>query len=295
MTVYAAQYTPEMAKAIHDGFVQVNMTGDNHIMVEDQMDADDEGHREALAPQGIVFEVPEGKRLDSAAQNALRKIHCNLGRPSNDDLRRFTRQARAPQELVEAISWMKCFACARTQRPRTHRSTRMPPHDIQFNDQVMLDGFHLKDAKNKGHWFLSMLDRCTMYHQITRIDDHSPETFIEVFMDHWVKWAGRPIEVSIDMERGFGSDKFASALGEAGIQVVPIAGQAHWQHGKVERHGAIIKEMMAKVLVHGDVVGTNQVIWAANEVTNCKNSLVRERAWFFPGATCFWERAPVAW
>ena len=144
---------------------------------------------------------------------------------------------------------MKCAACAQTQRPRLHRVVRIPPHDLQFNDQIMVDCFHVKDSKHVGHWFMSMLDRCTMYHVVTPIHDHSPQTFINVFFRDWVKWAGTPLEVSVDLETGLGGKDFATALGEANINVVPIAGQAHWQHGKVERHGSIVKDMLRRVLV----------------------------------------------
>lgn len=34
--------------------------------------------------------------------------------------------------------------------------------------------------------------------------------------------------------------------------MVPIAGQAQWQHGKIEGRGAIVKEMLEKTLIQGD-------------------------------------------
>ena len=117
----------------------------------------------------------------------------------------------------------------------------------------------MKDPKHEGHWFMSMLDRSTMYHLVTPIPDHSPQTFIKVFMRDWAKWAGNPVEISIDLERGFGSQEFADAMGKAGTAVVPIAGQAHWQHGKIERHGAIVKTMLTKVLGQNDGVTPEEV------------------------------------
>ena len=133
---------------------------------------------------------------------------------------------------------------------------------------------------------MSMLDRSTMYHVVTLVPDHQPKTFTKVFFRDWAKWAGTPIEVSIDLERGFCSKEFAEALGEAGISVVPIAGQAHWQHGKIERHGGVLKEMLTKVLSQNDATEVEEVGWIANEITMAKNALGREHG-FSPAQLVF--------
>lgn len=255
-------------------------------VVLDEIPENPEDDRAAIGQRGVMFAVPEGRKLDPSTKAVLRKIHCNLGHPGTKDLQRFLRNAGASQEQVEAVSWIRCAACAKSQRPRTHRTVRLPPHDLQFNDQVLVDCFHVKDVRNKGHWFMSMLDRATMYHQVSYIHDHSPGTFVDVFMNRWIRWAGTPEEVSIDLERGFGSQEFASALGEAGVTVVPVAGQAHWQHGKIERHGSIVKTMIQKVLHEIDGKKPIDVDWAAQEVTQAKNMLAREHG-FSPSQLVF--------
>ena len=235
---------------------------------------------------GIVFEIPKEKKLDGPHRAALKKIHCNLGHPSEGDLKRFLKNANAPSEMIEAIKWLKCSACARSARPRIHRSTRMPPHDIQFNDQVLLDCFYLRDGDGDGCWFLSVLDRSTMFHQVSFIKGHTPEIFRQSVFDHWIRWAGLPAEISVDLERGLVSREFVDALSEAGVTVTPIAGQAHWQHGKIERHGSIVKDMMKRVISETGVVGEEQMDWVAVECTHVKNNLVREHG-FSPAQLLF--------
>ena len=237
-------------------------------------------------PAGISFLVPKGRKLDGTTKGLLRKLHCNLGHPSKIDLQRFMRAAGARQELIEAVGWMQCSTCARSQRPRLHRTVRVPPHELQFNDEIMVDCFYLKDVMGQGQWFMSMLDRSTMFHQVHPVHDHSPQTFVRVFMDGWIKWAGPPGEISIDMETGFGGKTFAQLMGEAGALVVPIAGQAHWQHGKIERHGAILKDMLIKVCNERDVTDKEAMAWACTEVTNAKNALIREHG-FSPSQLVF--------
>lgn len=53
---------------------------------------------------------------------------------------------------------------------------------------------------------------------------------MEAFFSFWVKWAGKPLKVSIDLETGLGSRSFGLALGGAGVTIVPIAGQAQAHH-----------------------------------------------------------------
>ena len=118
------------------------------------------------------------------------------------------------------------------------------------------------------------------------IDDHTPESCVAHFMNFWVKWAGKPLEVSIDLETGLGSREFALALGEGGISVVPIAGQAHWQHEKIERHGSILKDMLGRVISQLGVHEGDRLGWVADEVTMAKNMLVREHG-FSPSQLLF--------
>ena len=133
---------------------------------------------------------------------------------------------------------------------------------------------------------MSMLDRATMFHQAVRMNDHTPETFKRLFFNHWVNFAGAPHEVSVDLERGLCSQAFADALGSAGIHVMPIAGQAHWQHGKIERHGSTLKDMIAKVVTQGGAKGPDEMAWVAAEASSAKNTLVREHG-FSPSQLVF--------
>lgn len=325
VTQHASHYTKELAHAIHKGFVRTIARKEPHrlrrllmsvkkrlgkpgeakelkwtqqsiskalervnsVLVQDgNVEESAETPHQVIEPGGVSFEVPAGQKLDATTKSVLRKIHCNLGHPSTSDLQRFLRGAGAHEDLIRAAEWLVCSSCAKTQRARTHRTVRIPPHDLQFNDQIMIDCFHIKDSRKHGHWFMSVLDRATMYHQVIQIRDHSPDTFIESFFNHWTKWAGYPLEVSIDLERGFGSKAFADALGHAGISVVPIASQAHWQHGKIERHGGVLKEMLQRVFESMGRVRDEHVRWLADEVTMAKNMLVREHG-FSPSQLLF--------
>ena len=68
-------------------------------------------------------------------------------------------------------------------------------------------------------------------------------------------------ELTIDhvQERGFIGPLFSDMLQEMGVKVTSIAGQAHWQHGQIERHIGILKDMMSRAVKHTQTSGPEQM------------------------------------
>lgn len=232
-----------------------------------------------LNEDGISFEVPRGRRLDDETKRALRKLHINLGHPSGRDFERYLRLGGAKQELVEASSWLKCMTCQHAKRPRLHRSVNPPPSNMVFGDEICVDCIQVHDAGQVGHWFLSILDRATSFHLLGYLPDHSPESLRRALDETWCSWAGVPCRVSIDLEGGFASEDFWNRVGEWGTPIIPIAGTAHWQAGKIERHNQTVKHMLETVIRHGNVNTIADCQKAARETCQAKNELVREHGW----------------
>ena len=232
-----------------------------------------------LNDENIRFEVPKGRKLDSETRAALRKLHCSLGHPHPRDFERFLRLGGSKKEILEASTWLKCSTCEHSRRPKAHRQVSIPPNQCVFGDEVCIDCFHVHDTDQQGHWFLSIVDRATCFHMIGRLEDHSPQILHKTFDDIWCRWAGVPNRVSVDCEGGFGSDPFWKQVGEGMTSVVSIAGKAHWQAGKVERHNQTIKRMMESVIRHGNVKGPEDMDRVGRETVQAKNELVREHGW----------------
>ena len=238
-----------------------------------------EAVRSGLSSNGITFEVPPGRRLEESVKQGLIRAHCSLGHPGQSDLQRFLKLGGAKQEVVEAVSWMRCLTCAHAKRPSTHRVSSIPPSQITFGDEVQLDCICIHDASKQQHWFLSIIDRATSYHLIELMRDHSPAELHRAFDRGWCKWAGPPLRVSVDLEGGFQGHEFWHAVGNAGTSLSAIGGTAHWQQGKIERHNQTIKEMMSKTIRHTQPKGREDMRRLAREVAWAKNSLVREHGW----------------
>ncbi|CAE7631963.1 RE1 [Symbiodinium sp. CCMP2592] len=252
---------------------------DQELLAADRVDQGGEPLRSDLAYDGVKFEVPSGRRLSPEIKEGLRKAHCNLGHPSKADLKRFLKLGGAKQEVVEAVDWMQCVSCAHSNRPKAHRTTNIPPCSITFGDEVHLDCFCIHDNTPEAYWFLSIVDRATSYHVVELLRDHSPNELHRAFDRAWAKWAGPPLRVSVDFEGGFRGKEFWNQVSESGASLVSIAGTAHWQAGKVERHNQTVKDMLRTVIRHTHVRGREQIRVAGREVCWAKNTLVREHGW----------------
>ena len=267
-----------MIEPLEDSRMEPNSSGQPGG-VQDEAGVRERRMRPGLSSDGISFEVPAGRKLSEGIKQGLRKAHCNLGHPSRAGLERFLRLGGAKQEVIEAVSWMKCISCAHSMRPATHRAASIPPSSVTFGDEVQLDCVCIHDSSGESHWFLSVVDRAMSFHMLELLRDHSPHELQRAFDRGWSKWAGILLRVTPDMEGGFAGADFWEKVSQAGTSLSAIAGTAHWQAGKVERHNSIIKDMLRKTVQCTQPKGMEAMRVLSREVTFAKNSLVREHGW----------------
>ena len=235
--------------------------------------------RTGLSSDGISFDVPAGRKLDESVKQGLRKAHCNLGHPSRDDLARFLKLGGAKQEVIEAVGWLRCIACAHSNKPKAHRNASIPPSQVVFGDEIQVDCICVHDASKQSHWFLSVIDRATSFHMLEIMRDHSPEELYRALDRAWCKWAGPPTQVTVDMEGGFQGREFWQRVSDGGTVLLSIAGTAHWQAGKIERHNQIVKDMLMATIRQTQTKGREAMRKLSREVAHAKNCLVREHGW----------------
>ena len=210
----------------------------------------------------------------------LRKLHCNLGHPSNEDLGRSLRLKGARSQVVDAVKGLVCNVCQSQQRPSARRPAHL--HFVQdFGDDVGFDCLELKDVEGKTFWFFSIVDLATTFQVVTLIRNHTAKEFAEVFDRCWASWAGVPDRVHFDMEGGFVAGALSELFQSFGTVQLPIAGQAHWQLGRVERQGGWWKELAARTIEHASVKGEDEMRTMSAMVSGAKNAL-RRRAGFSP-------------
>ena len=113
--------------------------------------------------------IPEG--VPNHIAKALRRVHQNLGHPTNADLSRHLRLSGASDLAVKAALGIRCETCARHTGPGTRRPGKVIK-PLDFNQEVCIDTMSLYDSNKKKvplgeahHWkevsqFVDGLHRC---------------------------------------------------------------------------------------------------------------------------------------
>lgn len=233
-TALSAHYAMDFADAVVD--VVKNMKFHRVMAVEDapveeaadaemeEILRDDESERGA---SGIKFKGA----VSSKIAGALRRLHQNLGHPSNRELVRHLRLAGADTEMVRVAGTLQCSTCARCTKPQPHRVAK-PPALLDFNDAVALDIIFIDTAQTQAHLALNMVDVASSYQVVMPLPKRKAETVAEAFYKHWASWAGIPGKLVLDLDTCF-RDSFWDLTNSDGIamsvQLVKFTGRMGWQ------------------------------------------------------------------
>ena len=142
------------------------------------------GHRD------ITFEVQEGT-VPRWVQNALRRLHVNLGHPSNESLTRHLAQAGASGQALLGAKHLQCKVCLRTRPPRQPRPAKAF-QARRFNDRVFLDIIFVKNIEDTTFSYLNILDDASTYQSLATLPDRSEPTVVKVLVDGWLRYFGAP-------------------------------------------------------------------------------------------------------
>lgn len=122
---------------------------------------------------------------------ALKRLHQNLGHPSNRDLARHLRISGVGDEVVKAAKSIHCETCSRHKQAGTRRPARLV-RQLDFNQEVVLDTLNLFDHTGQRIIALSVLDLASHYHVVKRIDGRTAGSLANTFRAAWLSWAGPP-------------------------------------------------------------------------------------------------------
>lgn len=209
---------------------------------------------------------------------ALRRLHQNLGHPSKRELVRHLRLSGAPEELIRGVEAMQCTVCASNARPKSHHVAK-PAVMLDFNECLAMDVVFMLTADQKEHMGLNMVDLASGYQVVAHLPDRKADTVSQVFLQHWVNWAGVPEKLVLDLDTAF-QDSFWKITSDHAIALKAAAGQAHWQNGIAERYGSSWKEVWNK-LVDAETVNSEEVVDAIAAVNHARNTL-RSRSGYSP-------------
>ena len=212
------------------------------------------------------------KSLSKQEQALLHKLHKNLGHPPNNRLSQALQASGHRAEMVQAALELKCGACEKCAPPRHQRPASLRPY-LDFNSRIYLDGIQWTNRQGKTFHLYHMLDAGSNYHVAIVAPNHTTEKLIELLEKHWFSWAGPPEEMVFDAATEMNSEKFQEFAKQRNIRCTTIAPEAHWQNGKIERHGGFLQEMLKRVDMEESIVDYESLQAALNQCTRAKNTL----------------------
>ena len=226
--------------------------------------------------EGDAAEQDDAQQVARVDQ-ALKRLHANMGHPSTKDLIRILEHSRASDLAIRRASALQCSICANQQRP----SAPLPANASvvkDFNDVVGLDVKYLPGWQPQQKIpCVNCVDMATSLQVMTPITKRETgELLVDAFRDRWIAWAGPPQRLVLDPSQPNLSATFGEFCNNHGVDVQQTAAEAPWQLGKTERHGQWFQRILARVL--DDMKPENEREWLSCvfQAQSAKNSLITE-------------------
>ena len=266
---YPAPFGTAVVKAVDKAW------GKNHIQISENFPVDLYGEEpRLLGAEAISF---KGK-VNPVMASTLKRIHQNLGHPPNKVLVKHLRIGGASPAIIRAAEQMVCRTCERSSKVKPARVSQ-PCVALDFNEAIAADVIWLDTVQTKNYPALNVVDLASTYQVVLPLESTKSEELGRALVDGWMSWAGAPKHLLVDLDSGF-KDKFLQLMDQRNVTVRCAAGQAHWQNGVCERHGAAWKSIWEK-LVDEEHILDSELEEAIACVSDAKNQL-RNKSGYSP-------------
>ena len=225
-------------------------------------------------PLKVPTSGPDFLSLEAKDQVEVRRLHNNLGHPDPVRFSRFLRERGARDEIVRGAMDMHCDTCLETQnRPKLPH----PGHihsDLDFNDIVGADGAYWTNSAGKMFHFMHYIDEGTLFH-VGCPTGRTTREQVRAFETTWLNWAGPCRMLYLDPAGEYRNDDWIQFLQREGIAVSMTAAESHWQLGRCESHGGIIKGMLSRMDLDNPITTPEEFARSLRHAFDAKNSLSR--------------------
>eukprot|EP00435_Cladocopium_sp_Y103_P025697 s606_g6.t1 len=229
--------------------------------------------------------------LATSLQNQGKKIHQNLGHPDVRTLQLALKRYGWPEDQVRCCQDFVCPVCFEQQQPKIARPAQLKqPRD--FNDHVSFDAAEWEDPQGKKYGFYHFIDSATNFHVAIPYHQQTTEGLIDAFNAAWIRWAGPPKSVMFDSATEANSEMFAKYLQEMATSSYVIPTDAHWQLGRAERHGALLKHMITKYHEDHPIRNHTDFEQCLLQLCNAKNAMSRHEG-FTPEMWVLGKMKPI--
>lgn len=213
----------------------------------------------------VSFIVQNIENMDKT--KIAKKLHAHFGHARPQKLIKLLERAGVEDddELIEKIHEVsdKCGVCQDFAKP-SPRPTVGLPHASSFNETVAMD---LKFFE--GKIILHLIDHLTRFSSACIVKSKEPNEIISGICKIWITIFGPPQKFLTDNGGEFANEKFLDLAEKMNIRVMTTAAESPWSNGLVERHNAVLSEMLYKIIADERQNINTALAWALQ----AKNSL----------------------
>ena len=225
-------------------------------------------------PAGEMFTTTTGQQevshVPPEVRTEVRRAHRNLGHCGRDALLRVMRLGGASQLHLDYAKVWQCEVCARRAAPGRRRVVSSRQRPTSFGTVVGVDTKELKDVNGDKYLALNCVDFATKFSCLILLGNPSSAEAAKMFMTKWCNWAGVPLLCHSDNGSEFRKD-FTSYAESVGITMRVVPTESPWQHGLVERHGAVSNDIIRAIVDECSVQGPAEMELAIVAANLCKN------------------------
>lgn len=249
-------------------------------LLRDGMNDAEMNRQEALEelpspPTTVQIEVERKRkwlRAPRPVRVALRRLHNMTGHSPNSAMVQLLRTAGSSSQVIEAARHFACETCRKlqpTQRPNIVKA----PSRLEFNHEIAIDCFEIKDSYGNRHTVLSVVCVGTSFHQAYWVAGGGvPKSAVCALklMKGWFGSYGAPKILTCD--RGVHNrGRLQDLLRVNGVQLRYVGLEAPYQLGRGERQGGILKTLLKAAIEERNIIGVHEMEMLLSEAVMVKN------------------------
>eukprot|EP00438_Fugacium_kawagutii_P010864 Skav216248 [mRNA] locus=scaffold20:99205:112201:+ [translate_table: standard] len=220
---------------------------------------------------GFISFEGAGQQAPRRIRSAVAHLHVTLGHVANERLVRMLTLAGAGQQITTAAANLRCQVCAMVHPPQDAPQVS-GSRPMQFNEKVSGDTFYVWDSADQKFAITHFVDGLTDYHIADCNVNADSMSSALLLRNQWYGIFGTPDLLLTDGGPEFaGSMETLNQLMGVVHEIVPEG--AKWRLGHAERHGAIMKLMMMKMIKAHNLKGLLDIKLATAAVCIAKNRL----------------------
>ena len=231
-------------------------------------------YKEGYPPKGIASHGPRFLELSRDEKDWLRRVHHRMGHPDPSRFARFLKDTHADPHIIAGALEFQCDACSETRQGFSLSKPSAIHSNLGFNEVVGVDKAVWKNDQGTSFSFFHALDEGTLFH-LGRLCADDAESQIKCFEELWLSWAGPPRQIYLDPATEYTGTPWLSRMQSEDIELKMTAADSHWQLGRVESHGHVVKKMLDRMNTEVPIKDNADFSRALRQIFNAKNTMSR--------------------